>query len=217
MSYTVYDSTSARTSSTTQDLLNDLAAQWDGWHSVEYNTPGDSASGVATLYVTSKISLSKDSSSTPKLQAAHSTSGQSVAFGAVITKYKIVVSEYGVLMAAPTVGGGLCFAVGTTTDTLGTTGKGLVTRNGSSSNVHTIFTDHMTLDTSSIALSNSSRTGSNALTQLAPVCSISGDEIFTGVYFVIVGKETDNGPITFGGKKYYLINTQYSMLALEFS
>jgi len=213
----IFQSTSQRATSTTQDLLDDLKATWNGWSSVTYNTDGDPTSGVSQLNLTSEIYLSSDGASTSKLKITHDTTQQSVTFSAVLTSYKIIVTDKG-LMLVGGVSGGIGLVIGSTTDLSGAASKGLVARHTSANSNHTIFTDHMTTGTASMTVtSNAVRTGSAALTQLVPVCSFMGDEVFDGVYFVFIGKSSDDGAISLGGKTYYLNNTTSSAMAIEYT
>lgn len=215
MSFSIYYSSSVRVSSTTQDLLNDLAQKWDGWKTIEYNTPGDSTSGVAKLWVSDLIHLSGDTASTPRLQITHTTANQSATATGVVTSFAVVTSESGVLMRG--LGSNTTtFAVGKTTDPDGVESYGVISAMGNIAN-HTIFTDNMTADSSTIAAQSSAKTGSNYFTQLVPVCSITGNEIFTGVYMILLGKSTDNGQILMDDRKYYFVNEANRGIAIEYT
>lgn len=198
----IFNSTSIRATSTTQDLLNDLSTRYDDWYEVVYDTT--ITTNVSQLWVSQYIYLDLSSDSSARLKVSH-TGGATSSSNNVFTKYNIITTDKGVMVTNQTVSGSTAvwFAIGKTTDPNGASSQGVVFDLQSGSVAEYTYTDHMTLDNYSFSLT-SSLGKSRVNTVLAPIYSVTGDEYFDDIMLVILSKDTDAGKVSINNKYYYL-------------
>lgn len=204
---TIFNSTSVRTTSTAQDLLNDLAnatALWgEGWTRVPET--GD----VTQLWVSSSIYFSLSSDSTPKLKITKEIEGAqdiTKTYSTAMSTYSIVTTDKGILVTNGTVynTSGMWFAIGNTTAPNNTISRGVFLDFESGSFKGETYTDNMSTTTNSYYSSQYSWGKSTENTVLAPLYSITGDEKFDDLMLVVLSKATDAGKVVLNNKYYYI-------------
>lgn len=196
----IYDSTTERATSTTQDLLNDLANKWE-WNNIVYDetTP----TNVTQLWVSDKIYIGLSTDSTPKIQVAHSNGLKKTA-GTVLSAYNIVVTDKALLCGYYQTTAYKWFCVARTLDLNGTESMGVLTQYDSSGTTVTVISDNVT--TASNVTYGTFNANSLYNTILMPAYSITGDEKFVGVNLAILRKSGDSGKCTLNRKHYYMMD-----------
>lgn len=216
MSITHFLSVSERTTSTWQDLLNDLAKHNGGWLTPVYSDPTDDTSNVTRLNVTDDIYFDIDdpSKSTPLLCVNHSLGLSTVigmvSGGGMYDTYHIAVTDKGMLFGCTkfsTLTTNFRVAVGYTEDENGTQSKGvLFTKGGSNLGYATyIYTDNMT-DAVSFpyqAFSLSSQWHEQYIKAISPTCK----DVFTDILLPIYKTHGATLETIVNGQKYYATNT----------
>lgn len=199
----IFNSTSVRTTSTIQDLLNDLKTRYSGWYNIVYDTTV--TTDVSELWVSANIYISKTTDATPKLKILHTNGASTTHSGSSWTnKYSIVTTDKGVMMINNATSGSnaVWFAVGKTTSPEGVSSHGIIHDiSTNSSNVYT-YTDSMTLDNRYYAGLGVAKSLTN--TVLAPIYSITGNEYFDDLMLVLLSTETDAGKVTLNDNYYYI-------------
>lgn len=203
---TIFNSTSVRSTSTAQDLLNDLAnatALWgEGWTRVPET--GD----VTQLWVSSSIYFSLSSDSTPKLKITKEIEGAQdiTKMCSPMSTYSIVTTDKGILVTNGTVynTSGVWFAIGNTTAPDNTTSRGVFIDFEQSAFKGETYTDNMGTAANSYYSLQYAEGKSVENTVLAPLYSITGDEKFDDIMLVVLSKATDTGRVVLNNKYYYI-------------
>lgn len=190
----IFNSSSERPSSTTQDALNDLADKWD-WEDIVYDTT--TPTNVTQLWLSAKLYLSLDTSISHYLQIIHSVGDYTGKISIPYTEYRIVSTDNALLfIPIGSSASSSYFALSRTVDTKIRESCGCVWH---ASNTY-IFTDNMVSNVSISSLMSNS----NTYTQLVPVYSWNSDEYFEDVYFTFIHKSNDGGKSILNDNYYYI-------------
>lgn len=217
MSISVFSSTSVRNTSTTQDFMNDLAEQWDGWHDVVYDTTDNTL--VKELWVTSEIYIYLDGTS---VKIKHNTRTATLSFyssASSLSEYHIVVTDKGVMayMYFSANYGRTILIAKTNSNEYGVVVNDDYTSTLTSrSMTHKIFTDDMrTSSVSGICPGTSNTASSVELIQLIDIVSIYDTVKFEGAYCVYITPPNIGGRTVINDKNCYIMFN--AGLALEYT
>lgn len=200
-----FDSTSVRTTSTAQDLLNDIASRW-AWQSVDYDSQHIN---VVEIQVSNEISISLTSDSTPKVRVYHESNEYSQPLSTVWTTYRIIRTDKALFVAngANSIGQtgahSQFICVAKSVDLNGSERDGVVISPSASNSQVYCFTDNMST-TGKYYITTNFIKESSINTLLIPIYSINGDEHFKGVYFAFLTKASDAGKVIIDGDHYYI-------------
>lgn len=215
MSITIFDSTTRRSSSKAQDMLNDLAEFVDltyGGNIVRNDETGN----IDEIYITPYIYIDITTESTPRL-AIHHTNGVSKSWSVTVASYYIVKTDTTVLVHG---GASEAFlAIAPTVDPFGGSSCGIYTKTSSTGSEVYIFTERMTTNQSSISIPTSVKATSYYWTALTPIYSLQSNERFIDDFMrVLQYKSTDGGKCTIDGETYYLTpSSTYGGVAVKYS
>lgn len=217
MSITIFDSTTRRSSSTAQDMLNDLAefvediVEGYGGDIVRDEKTGN----VDQIYITPSIYINITTASTPGLRINH-TNGVAKTWGGVLSTYFIVKTDTVVLVYKG--GDSQYLAIAPTVDPIGNGGCGIYTRTNASTYDGYIFTERMTTNQNTMSIGASAKIASFYWTALTPIYSLQSNERFIDdLMRVLQYKSTDGGKCTIDGENYYLTpSTTYGGVAIKY-
>lgn len=206
----IINSKTIRNSGTTQDLLNDLAQYWDKFDHIVYNTIV--STNVDELWINDKIKIHQTDGGSPRLKISH-TNGRTVESSDVFFDFYLIITDYGFLVHRDLNAGGdmaVYFAVTETINQNNEKDYGILTNLSTYSQYLSIFSNNITTDTYGYDTNFNKLSSTN--TVLTSISSITGDEIFEGIYLVFLAKPTDKGKVILNDKKYYI----YHSLALAY-
>ena len=198
----IFDSTSLRTTSTSQDALNDLATRWN-WKNIVYDT--DVSTNVKELWASDKICITLSTGNTPYLTVKH-TNEVSQTTNSVFTRYHIVSTDNATALIALNTSSSsqytLYICVAKTIDPNGLESGGIMMHPASSGTEYS-FTDNITTATNVSYNTGNWNTDSQVNTVVVPIYSLTGDEYFKDIYFQFVKKSTDTGKVILNDQYYY--------------
>jgi len=204
MAINLFYSSSKRVTSTAEDLMNDLAEQWDQWTNVV-----ESGGQVSQLWFGDNLYLSLESD---YLYIRHNSTGANTWFnasGRFMDSYVIVVTDKGLMWHTMEVNSAFSFVISKIGDNYG------CAYNPSGSLSWYLFSESMqNQSVSARALSGS--TYSMFVTQLVDVVPEGDTAPFDGAYFVFLRPaQFTTGKYIIRGKNYYI--NAASQLALEYT
>lgn len=205
MSYKIFYSTSKRATSSAQNLMDDLAEQWDGWTDVT-----EEDGNITKLWLSENLYLSLESS---YLYVRHVSTGANTYFntggsGGVISAYVIVVADKGLMWHTASSGSAYSFIIAKNGEDYG------LIYNPSGTLSWYLFSESMQNQSVS-ARGLSGSTYSMFVTQLVDVVPEGDTAPFDGAYFVFLRPaQFMTGRYLINGKTYYI--NAASQLALQY-
>lgn len=205
----IYDSRTVRSSSTTQQILNDLAIYGSGFFVVEPSGGGD----VEKLWISDRIYITKASTAYLKIvnevdsETNISVEGSSSNY---FSKFLIVTTDDCLLLRRADLSSGSSFeyrtfiAIGKTTDRSGTVSKGLFCKLVNTTSSLYMFTDNMSTDAASNKYDYDNTAKSTVITSLIKPYSLTSDECFTDLLFAWISKPSDEEKVIMNDQKYYM-------------
>ena len=213
MSISIFDSRSVRTTSSAQDLLNDLApiltAKWSDM-TVIYDTT--TPSNVAEIWVSDEVYISLSTNSTTQLVHHHKTLNLSQAINKSCAWHHIITTDTAILCCWEDNNNLWSFAISQTTSmTDGSTSYGVAAQSGT--NLYA-FTDGMFSTSATIqamAVINNRCNSTLVNEQLVPFASIWSNDVFPNVYEVLARKTTTRGERILNQTDYFYVTYAFAV------
>ena len=213
MSISIFDSRSVRTTSSAQDLLNDLApiltAKWSDM-TVIYDTT--TPSNVAEIWVSDEVYISLSTNSTTQLVHHHKTLNLSQAINKSCAWHHIIETDSAILCCWEDNNNLWSFAISQTTSmTDGSMSYGVAAQSGT--NLYA-FTDGMFSTSATIqamAVINNRCNSTLVNEQLVPFASIWSNDVFPNVYEVLARKTTTRGERILNQTDYFYVTYAFAV------